>query len=229
VVGRTESPDFVHWTKAEEVLRGDVARQSYAMPVFPYCQGYLGLLMIFDIAANKVDCELAWSLDSVRWERVAAGTPLIPRGPEGSHDHGCIFAAAYPVARGGDLNLYYGSSDLGHWGPRKSFFCRARLRPDGFAGVAAQQSSTATMVTRPIAVTGGRLRITADAAGGRVKVGIAGHEECSLERCTPISTDVTGAAVAWRGVNDLARLEGKSVALHFEFQDARLYTIGFTD
>ena len=229
VVGRSESADFVHWTKAEEVLRGDTSRQTYAMPVFPFCQGYLGLLMIFDIATNKVDCELAWSLDTRRWERVAAGTPLIPRGPEGSHDHGCIFGAAYPIARGGELILYYGGNDLGHNGPRKAFFCRARLRPDGFAAIASQGSSAATVVTRPLTVTGRTLRLTADAADGQVRAAIVGHEECSLDRCRAISADVTGAPVVWRGTTDLTRLRGQSIVVRLEFQNARLYTIAFTE
>jgi hypothetical protein len=230
IVGRAESSDFLHWTKAEEVLRGDTGRQAYAMPVFPHAHGYLGLLMIFDIAANTVDCELAWSRDTRSWKRVLPGTALIPRGPEGSHDHGCIFGAAYPIRRAGELVLYYGGNDRGHNGPRKGFFCRARLRPDGYAGAGpVEAGSKAIITTRPVTVSGRRLRITADAGGGSVRAGIVDAEDFSLERCRPVAADVTDAAVEWRGADDLGRLAGRRVRLRFELSSASLYTFSFTD
>ena len=115
-VGRTESADFIRWTKAEPVLQGNPEHQTYAMPVFPYHHGYLGLVMIFHTVENTVDCELAFSRDTIHWQRVAQGSALIPRGPEGSHDHGCIFAAAYPIARPEGVTLFYGGNDQGHNG-----------------------------------------------------------------------------------------------------------------
>jgi hypothetical protein len=49
VVGRSESPDFRHWTPAQPVLQGlDDTHQVYAMPVFRYGEGYCGLAMIFN-------------------------------------------------------------------------------------------------------------------------------------------------------------------------------------
>ncbi len=229
IVGRTESPDFLHWTKAEEVLRGGTARQTYAMPVFPYAHGYLGLLMVFDIAANTVDCELTWSGDTRTWKRVLPGTPLIPRGPEGSHDHGCIFGAAYPIRRAGELLLYYGGNDRGHNGPRKGFFCRARLRPEGYAALVPADGARTIVTTRPVEVSGRRLRITADARGGSVRAAIVDAEQFSFEQCRPVAADVTDAAVHWRGADGLGRLSGRRVRLRFELQSSRLYTFSFTD
>ncbi|GAG51720.1 unnamed protein product, partial [marine sediment metagenome] len=164
IVGRTESPDFVNWTKAAEALRG-VERhlQTYAMPVFRYANVYLGLVMVFDTQSDLVDCELAWSPDTVHWERVCPGTSLIPRGAKGSHDWGCVYAAAYPILRDGELLLYYSGSDGPHTDWRKGSLCLARLRPDGFAGLrpkAADQPGTVT--TRPVICSGKHLRLSAD-------------------------------------------------------------------
>ncbi|OHB76516.1 MAG: hypothetical protein A2W31_13560, partial [Planctomycetes bacterium RBG_16_64_10] len=137
IVGRTESADYRHWTKAVEVLRGapeEPHRQTYALLVFPCANVYLGLLMLFNTREDVVDCELAWSPDTVRWERICPGTPLIPRGRQGSWDNGCIYSAAYPILRGGELRLYYGGSDGPHTGFRAGGLGLATLRPDGFAG-----------------------------------------------------------------------------------------------
>lgn len=221
-VGRTESPDFSHWTKAEPVLQGSVEHQTYAMPVFPHHQGYLGLVMIFHTIENTVDCELAWSHDTRTWQRIASGSALIPRGPQGAHDHGCIFAAAYPVARPDGIVLYYGGSDRGHNGPRKGFFCRARLRPDGYAGIAPiSKNSPAALLTKPIEVTGRHLCVTADAAGGSARFRIAGARGFDS---APVVSDVTAAKV-----QDLSRFKGKRVQIQAELHSATLYTISFSD
>lgn len=206
LVGRTESADFVHWTKAVEVLRGDVEKQTYAMPAFPYCGAYLGLVMMFDTKRNVVDCELAWSPDTVRWERVCPGTPLIPRGPEGSHDHGCIYGAAYPMERNGEIILYYGGNDRGHDGPRKGFFCRARLRQDGFVALASE--GAAEVVTKALPCNGRKLRVEAD---GDVRVSVVGSD-FSAKAGAPI---------------DVTKFTGRNVQLRFELRDARLYTFAF--
>ena len=67
--------------------------------------------MMFNTETDLVDCELAWSSDTVQWERVCPGTPLIPRGPDGSFDWGCVYGAAYPFLKDGRLQAYYGGSN----------------------------------------------------------------------------------------------------------------------
>ena len=79
LVMRTESPDFIHWTKAVEVLRGDEVSQTYAMPIFPYQDVYLGLVMMINLKTDLVQCELAWSPDTVTWHRIDPGHALIPQ------------------------------------------------------------------------------------------------------------------------------------------------------
>ena len=137
-VGRTESEDFNTWTPAVEVLSalpGEPERQTYALIAFPYAQLYLGLLLMFNTETDLVDCELAWSRDTVQWQRVSPGTPLIERGEEGSFDWGCVYAAAYPFLKDGRLQLYYGGSDGPHTDWRAAYLGLATLRPDGFAGL----------------------------------------------------------------------------------------------
>lgn len=229
VVGRTTSPDFLRWTKAEVVFRGlERHLQTYAMPVFRYGNVYLGLVMIFNTQIDLVDCELAWSPDTVHWERVCPGTPLIPRGPKGSCDWGCVYGAAYPILHESRIRLYYGGSDGPHTDWRKGSLCLAWLRPDGFAAMEpAESGQTATIVTRPVKCVGTKLQVTADTGGGRLRVAVLDQEGFELKNCRPITTDVTDGVVAWSDGADLASLEGKPIRLKFELTAGQLYSFGF--
>jgi len=230
IVGRTESEDFLHWTPAVEVLRGTPQRQTYAMPVFPYAGLYLGLLMILDDKTDCVDCELAWSPDTVHWERVCEGRPLIPRGPKGSFDWGCIYAAADPIFTGDEIRLYYSGGDDTHVSWRRTGLGLARLRPDGFAGLEpVDPGRAAVVVTRPVICTGRRLRLTADARGGSIRVEIAGLAGFDASTCEPVVADVTDAAVTWSGVETLEGLRGRAIQLIFHLRSARLYAFRFSD
>ena len=229
VVGRTESRDFLQWTKAKEVFRGlQPDLQIYAMPVFAYGDVYLGLAMILNTKTDFVDCELAWSPDTIDWHRICPGTPLIPRGPHGSSDSGCIYAAANPIVRDGSILLYYGGNDGPHCGWRKGSFCLARLRPDGFAGLEPQESgTTGTVVTKPVECDGKRLRVTADAAGGSLRACVLGADGLAIEDCLPMSEDVTDGTVKWKNGKDLASLVGQKIRLRFELSSAKLYSFSF--
>jgi hypothetical protein len=227
LVGRTESEDFLNWTKAVEVLRADPRTpesQTYAMPIFEYAGLYLGLLMMFHVPSDTVACELAWSADTVRWERVDPGRALIPLGGAGAYDSGCVYAAAAPVVLDDGIRLYYGASNGPHTGWRDGFFCLAHLRPDGFAAMEARDA--ATLITRPVEVSGDSLRVNVDAGGGELRVGVVGEERLSVERCAPVRGDHIDAACLWRGVN-LKHLRGKRVQLVFALRSARVYSFHF--
>jgi len=166
LVTRLESDDFLHWRADGVVLRSSIeegrASQTYALTVFPYANGYLGYLMMYHVAGGrKVDCELAWSPDSVHWERVAPGHPLLANGPDASYDSGCIYAqAGPPVLENGRHVLFYGGSPTVHSGWKRSgALCRATLPEDGFAGYRPTSASGAEVVTTLLRPTG-EIRLT---------------------------------------------------------------------
>jgi len=229
MVGRSVSKDFVHWSKAEVVFRGNPQRQSYAMPVFRYADVYLGLLMILDTKTDLVDSELAWSTDGVKWERVCEGAALIPRGPKGSFDYGCVYAAAYPIVREGEIRLYYGGRDDTHGSWRKGGFGLARLRPDGFAGYEPiEENKPGIIVTRPIRCANDRLRVSADAAGGKMRIEVLdANGVTTIGTSQPIQADVTDAVVEWDKPGLLGELKGQKVRLKFEITSATLYSFIF--
>lgn len=228
-VGRTESTDFVKWTKAVEVLRGDPQRQSYAMPVFRYSDVYLGLLMILRGGGeDRVHCELAWSADTLRWERIEPGKPLIPNAEvQGAYDWGCVYAAATPIVRDGEIRLYYGGSNGKHSGWRDGFLCLATLRPDGFAGYEpVDLARQAAVVTRLMVCPGKPLRITADAAGGSVRMALLDADSRTLAISEPVSGDVTDQPVGLPQ-DVVAAQTGRNVRLRVELSRARVYSFAF--
>ncbi len=232
LVGRTESSDFLNWTKAVEVLRAlseETDRQTYAMPVFEYANVYLGLLMLIDKKTDTVDCELAWSPDTVSWRRVCPGDSLIPRGPKGSYDWGCVYGAAYPVFEADEIRLYYGGSNGKHTSWRDGFFCLAHLRPDGFAGYATvSDSKEGSILTKLFDYQGKPIAISADAKGGKVQVEILNEsgDVIAVSR-QPIAENVTDAVVEWKDATTLSGLSRQKIRLRFLLRSACLYSFSF--
>ncbi len=231
-VARSESLDFTNWTDAKVVLESLPAekgkRQTYCMPSFAYANGYLGFLMLINTGSdNSVDCELTWSPDTVRWHRINPGTPLIPRGPKGSYDAGCVYGpAGGPILKDGKLWLLYGGSKVFHVGTKRHCLpCWAYLRPDGFAGYEPlRPGEKGSLMTPPLRGTGQPLRVNADAQGGSLRVAVVEESGFELDRCQPVTADVTDAVVKWRTSQDFAALKGKTMRLRFELDRATLYS-----
>ena len=228
VVGRTESSDFLRWSKAVEVLRGDPENQVYAMPFFRYEKVYLGLLMIIRLGEERVHCELAWSPDTIRWERINPGTPFIPNAMvKGQYDWGCVYAADAPVVMEDGIRIYYAGSNGHHRYWRDGFLCLATLRPDGWAGyLPVDLNQKGVVVTRPLTWRG-RLHLTADAAGGSVQVTVMDDQGGVLLESQPLQGEVTDGEVITEASGRMGDLEGRSVVLKFVLDRAKLYSFTF--
>ncbi len=231
LVGRTESADFLNWTKAVEVLRGTPQAQVYSMPVFRYAGVYLGLPAIFHDPRHggndRTHTELAWSPDTVTWHRIDPGTPLIPNAEtDGHYDWGCAYASA-PVFLDGEIRLYYGASNGPHTDWRDSFLALATLRPDGFAGYQPDdKDKPAVVLTRPVPLSGATLTITCDADGGSVTVAVVDESGNVLRQGRPIRADATDRVVRWEAAANLEPYVGKAVRLRFDIEGAKLYSFG---
>ncbi|MBN1554837.1 MAG: hypothetical protein JXA11_08825 [Phycisphaerae bacterium] len=226
-VARTRSADFVHWTPASEVMRAlpdQPHRQTYELQGFNYAGVYLGFVMILDTRSDFVDCELAWSVDSVEWRRLCPGEALIPRGPKGSYDHGCVYSSLEPIERDGELWLYYGGSDDTHMSWRKGCLCLARLRMDGFAGMTPADASRPGVVeTTPLRLQSSRITVTADAKDGSVRVELLDDSDVPCAQSAPITADAADAPLTWK-TGDIASRVGRNVRLRFTLTNAALYS-----
>jgi predicted secreted protein len=92
-----------------------------------------------------------------------------------------------------------------------------------------RRGESSTLLTRPITVSGRKLRITADAAGGRIRAGIAGSATHRLEACRPVDGAVTDNVLEWKGAHGLSAYLQKEVQIEVELQSATLYTLSFSD
>jgi hypothetical protein len=230
-VARIESEDFVNWTKPEVVLEGlDKNLQTYAMPTFYYGGIYLGLVAVLDIESDRVSTELTWSPDTIEWNRVCPGSPLIPNSEESmAYDWGCIYAAATPVVLEDEIRVYYGSSDGQHYGWRNGFFNLATFRPDGFAGYESIDYEDYAMVTtKPVIFAGDKLCISADLFEGwsSIKVNVMDEQGNKILASEKIKQSVTDGPVHWI---EAMELKGKRVRLEFILDGAMLYSFAFSD
>jgi len=229
-VARTSSKDFLKWTECKVILEGlEDHLQVYSMPVFYYGGVYLGLPAILNAKTRRVQTELAWSPDTVKWHRLCQGTPLIPNSPtKEGYDWGMVFAAAYPVFQKNDILLFYAGGKLPHRGKYDAGLCLAMLRPDGFAGYESRGGSVIGLVTtKLISCSGPCLRITADAEGGRVRVNVLDARDQVVEQSEPIAANVTDAEVKWSGEPNLSEYLDRRIRLRFELRNATIYAFSF--
>jgi hypothetical protein len=230
LVQRMESTDFINWTAPVTVLRGGETRQTYSTPVFYYCGVYLGLpsILMYD-NGMRVQAELAWSPDTVNWHRIQEGTPLIPCSQKkGDYDWGVIYSAAVPIFRNNEIRLYYGGSNFAHIGNYSAELCLATLRPDGFAGYQPTEKGTLGVVTtKPVTCSAARLRISADAKGGAVRISVLDDQGRPVGQAKPVAADVSDGVICWQDGFDLAGYLGKKIRLRFELENATIYSFSF--
>jgi len=229
---RSESSDFLKWSKPELVIEGlDLRMQIHDMLVAPHAGVYIGLVGLFDIKASRQWCELAWSADSKKWHRIQPGQPLIANSRRmGDYDWGCIFASK-PIIRKDVIFLYYGANDGRFMAWRNGFFCLARLRPDGFAGyeqIAGGSNKTGSLTTKPISAVTGSLCITADVApSGFVKTTVFDKDNKQLAEGKLITKTATDAKIEWKDGFSLKKLKGKEIKLKFELRESKIYSFSF--
>ena len=234
-VARTEAPDFLNWTEAEVILRAlssEPERQTYAMAAFPYSGVYLGLLMMINKNGQNdtVDCELAWSADTVHWDRVCPGSSIIPRGPDRSFDSKCLFGACRPIVGSDEIRMYYGGSNGEHSDFRDGFFCLARLRLDGFAAMEPERADTpATVLTAAIPLTGEVLRANVKAPNGAIKAAVLDANGDPVAESESFTGDALDGPLPWHDASGLKDLLGKPVRIRFELKNARLFAFRFAE
>ncbi len=242
---RSESADFAHWSRPVEIMRGaDAHDQIYSLPICRYRDIYIGLPSVFhkgdEAAANwdTVDTELAFSVDSVTWERICPGEALIARGegsyPSGAYDCGCVYAAA-PIIHEGVILIYYGGSNGLHNNWREGSLNLATLELDRFAGyVPVNANDRAILEPTGQKLTGAGLTLNAEVQpGGSIRAAILdrGGDAVSgfgLDDCLPLTEGGASCALRWRE-RDIAELADETLRLAFAFQQAKLYALNATE
>jgi hypothetical protein len=191
------------------------------MPVFFHAGIYFGLLAIHDQISDRVWTELAWSKDTVKWNRVEEGTPFIECSDnELDYDYGCVYACATPVFLDNEVRIFYGASDWLHTSWRNGSLSLATLRPDGFAGYEqADKNLTATIVSSVLSLKDCLIKVTVDVESDGwvlVKLFDDSKEQVSVSSLT---NSCSNQILFDSKVSDL-----ETGYLEFEFENARLYS-----
>lgn len=236
-MARFESADFLNWTNTGMVLRSTVeegrSSQTYCMTPFRYGSGWLAYVMIYHPGKDRsVDCELAWSPDSLNWRRLLPGTAFLPRGPKGSYDSECLYAmAGPPVMQDGRLLIYYGGDDYPHTGwKRHCLPCVARLPVDRFAGYAAEsEPGPGRLLSRPLVLTEEPIRMSTDVAeGGFLRVTALNDEDAPVAEADVPVGSASEAELNWKG-EGLAAKAGDRLRFRVELSRATLWALSGAD
>jgi len=242
-MGRTQSKDFIHWSKPEVVLAPDEFDPPWAefhhSPAFYYNDCYLALLQILhrEVRGGIMDAELAISRDGLHWQRPFRSPFFLPRGEEGSFDCGSILTNAAPVFLEDEVRFYYGGYAEGATGGDditfKTGVGMASMPRDRFAAL-WPQGEVGQVTLRPLDLTGCReMTINADASVGRVEVEVLtadGYRVAGFTRedAAPITGDGLRLSVRWRE-KTLADLPAGNYCLRIFLQNAELYAATLLD
>lgn len=236
------SRDFINWSEPREILRGDgFESQVYSMPVFWYGGQYLGLASMFhegDRSAKNfdtVDCELTYANMTDKFDRVAPGQYVIPRGegvyPTGAFDCGCIYAAV-PLEIDGKLCIYYMGGNGRHTNFRETSFARGFLEKDKLACYEPRDAEReGTVVTCTLNAYGDSLSVLADVCpGGDWSVAVcpawnqAPYPGFGFEDCEKRAGQDGYTRVVFKN-KKLTELEISSFCLKFRLNKTRLYAM----
>ena len=120
----------------------------------------------------------------------------------------------------------------GHGGDAERVYYRYKQRLDGFVSLDAGDA-VGTATTLGLKFRGGRLVLNVKAAGS-VRVAVTDENSTVIagygfEDCIPIKGDFVDKAVTWKAGRSVKALQGKTVRLKFEMQNAKLYAFEFKE
>lgn len=222
-IGRTSSKDFKKWSPVSPVMEGLTQdEQIIALPVLPHAGVFLGFPAIYDQKQDRIQTELAWSPDTIQWERIAPGSAFIGNGGKGSADWGCAMVGSV-IAMNDAIRIFYSGTDDKVSGSTKGSLNLATLPTDRFAGYRASPDKRASIQLKPVPYRGGTLQLTADIeSGGHVTISAEDKDGTNLISSTRIESGGTDIKIA----ADIPR-KAEELTIRLRFQGATVFSLGF--
>ena len=255
LIGRSESPDLVHWSEPETILLPDQNDppdlEFYSMWATTYENFYLGMLWNFRKTNTTILPQLVFSRDGIRYDR-RYRQPFIQAGDEGDFDSSTVYAMQ-PIVHDDQIFIYYSGQnwrasqqidllldEYGEDGPRGQIGL-ALVPLDGFVSIDSGQHRYSEVVTRSFVFAGRTLQVNMRAAWQgwstglpelKVEVLAADHTPLPgyrLEEADPLVQTGTANTVTWQGLAELGALAGKPIKLKFIGKNVKLFAFQFTE
>jgi hypothetical protein len=253
-MGRTESKDFLHWSKPQFLLAPDdrdgADVEFHTSPVFHHKGRYLCLNQIMNRRAKgAIDIELMTSVDGFRWERPFRCDWFLARGKPGRFDSRALFTNATPVVLDDEIRFYYGAYSqspvggvLEGSGPT-SGVGMASIPLDRFAGIRPVARSAQVTLRKPLESVGQvtlkpldlrgctGITLNADAAGGLIRVEVLNEDGYrvrgySKDDAVPIRGNSLRHQVGWRE-RRIDKLPAGRHMLRLHLQNATVFAVTF--
>ena len=253
-MGRSESADFLTWSKPELLLTPDdldpAHVEFHTSPVFFHRDRYFSLNQILHRAAGGlIDIELMLSPDGVRWERPFRQPWFLPHGSAGQFDSRSLFTNSTPIILQDEIRFYYGAYSQGAIGGGQSLesgdqlsgIGLATMPRDRFAGIRPVAKSDQPTLKSPLDHIGQvtfkpldladcqSIKLNADASEGTIRVELL-HEEgyrvrgFSKDDALPIQGNSLRHSVAWKE-NTLEQLPPGRYSLRLHLNHATAYAV----
>lgn len=229
--------DLVHWMDRGVVLKHDDDDpedvQIYGAQVFRYGKGFLAFLEILHQAIERMDTQLAWSADGLKWERVGGRGPMLPMGGEGAWDsHFVVPTLNAPIPNGDRLLVPYlgGSTKHGSGKSHKKAIGLASIRRDGWVSLEAGRGTEGVLLTNPVPLTEPmRLDLNVNAFSGYVAVDVLTPEGAPVEGYTGESSrvekvDAVRHRVAWGDRRKVQPIRSGACLLRFKMKQGSLFS-----
>ena len=247
-MGRTESTDFIHWSKPQLLLTPDdndpAWVEFHTTPVFLYNHLYFCALQILDRATRGgvIDIELATSRDGVNWQRDYRKPFWLARSEGNQFDSGSIFLCPQPVVLDDEIRFYYGAYSQGATGSNDLVLTTgigmASIPRDRFAGIQSAPHSEGPNLKKPLTDIGQltlkplrfsgteTIRLNANAAGGiRAELlDAAGKriEGFTADDAIEIKGDSLRHEVSWKGAS---RVPAGEYLIRIHLNKATVYAL----
>ncbi len=251
-VGRTTSPDFIHWTDPVQMGFGNTPIEHlYTNQTAPYYRAphlYVAIAARFMPGRRAVSPEEEKSLGiEGHYGGDCSDNVLMTSRGGNAYDRTFMEAFLKPgigfenwtsrtnyPARGivptgeKEMSVYIQHN----YGQPTGHVVRYALRPDGFASLNAPYQGGEAL-TKPFTFEGKTLNLNfATSAAGSIRVEVQDADGAVLEGfsaadCNEILGNMLERPVLWKGNADVGRLAGTPIRLRFIMKDADLYSLQF--
>lgn len=238
-MARTQSSDFIHWSKPEVVLTPDDVDPSWiefhASPVFFYNDCYFALLQILhrQVHGGIIDIELATSRDGFHWERPFRNEYFLKRSEGNGFDSGSIFLDPTPIYLEKEFRFYYAGYSDGATGGNDfnltSGIGLATMERDRFAGI-EPVDHIGQITMKALDLRGvSNCSVNADASNGTVRVEVldAGGRRIrgfTRDDASLLTGDQLAHSPRWNS-RTLVDLEPGQYMLRLHLENAKIFAL----